>query len=454
MTNKEYIMKEKKRPSIIDTGKRFIIKDVWRIQTKHQPRLRSFFLKQLRMILVAFRGFKEDGLQLRASALTFFTLLSIVPVAAMAFGVAKGFGFEKLLEQQIMEQLAGQQDVVVQVLEFAKSLLENTKGGLVAGIGVAMLFWTVIKVLGNIELSFNAIWGVKYPRSLGRKFADYLSIMLICPILMIVSSSATVFITTQITNITARIELLGYLSPAIFLLLKLLPFVIYWLLFTFVYIFMPNTKVKFTSALIAGVIAGSIYQVVQWVYIDFQIGVSRYNAIYGSFAALPLFLMWVQISWLIVLFGAEISFAHQNVDTYEFEPDCLMASRRFKRIVSLRILNIVVKNLAAKEDPLTDVEISQILETPIRLVRQLLYDMLKADLMTEVYNESNYRKAYHPAWDIHELTIKKALDAIEHQGIEDIPVAETEELKALKRSFESFDAAVENSSGNMLLKDV
>jgi len=243
-----------------------------------------------------------------------------------------------------MNQFSGQEEVLTTVISFANSLLANTKGGLLAGVGIMVLFWAVIKVLGNIEYSFNDIWGIKEGRTLGRKFSDYLSVMLLCPILMILASSVTVFITTQITLITAKVALLGMFSSIIFFVLKLLPYCLIWVLFTFLYIFMPNTKINFKSGILAGIIAGTLYQLVQWGYIVFQVGAAKYNAIYGSFAALPLFLIWLQLSWLIVLFGAELSFAHQNVDTYEFEPDSLNISDHFKKLLSLQTCHVLVKN--------------------------------------------------------------------------------------------------------------
>jgi len=196
----------------------FIKRDVWRIRAKSLPQQKYFWLRQLRVFLLAIRGFGEDKCQLRASALTFYSLMSIVPIVAMAFGVAKGFGFEKLLEKQLLEKLPGQEEVIGQVIGFAQSFLENTKGGVIAGIGVAMLFWTVIKVLGNIENSFNDIWGIKRARTIGRKFSDYLSIMLICPMLLIMSSSVTVMISSQVKLVMDKIEILGVFSPVILLI--------------------------------------------------------------------------------------------------------------------------------------------------------------------------------------------------------------------------------------------
>jgi len=202
----------------------FIKTDIWRISLKDLPRMKSFLIKQLRTVLVAIRGFDEDKCLLRASSLTFYSLLSIVPVVAMAFGIAKGFGFEKLLEKQLFEKLPGQEEVLVQVVDFAQALLENTKGGMIAGIGIIVLLWSVIKLLGHIESSFNEIWGIKKSRTAARKFSDYLSIMLISPIFVVVSGSVTIFITTQITHITETVSLLWVFSPFIIWILKLLPY--------------------------------------------------------------------------------------------------------------------------------------------------------------------------------------------------------------------------------------
>jgi len=404
--------------------------------------------------MLALRGFDEDKCQLRASALTFYSLLSVVPVAAMAFGIAKGFGFEKLLQRLLLERLQGQEEVVTQIIAFSNSFLENTRGGLIAGIGVVVLFWTVIGVLGNIEESFNDIWGVKKARTFMRKFSDYLSIMLVCPILLIVSSSATIFISAEVRLIVTKIAFLGTLAPFIFLLLKFLPFVVMWAVFTFIYIFMPNTKVEFKAGLLAGIAAGTIYQVTQWVYIIFQIGASNYGAIYGSFAALPLFLIWVQISWLIVLLGAEITFAYQNAETYEFEADCLEISYNFKRLLTLCIVNLAAKGFCRGEPPLTEVQFSRQLDIPIRLVRQILFELVQAGVFNEAVALAGKDKAFQPARCVEHLTIRDVSDMMENKGTTNIPVSETPELKRLRDSLQVFSETIKNSPSNIFLKDI
>ncbi len=432
----------------------FLKTDIWRIRSSKLSKQKSFWIRQLRIVLLAIRGFAEDKCQLRASALTFYSLLSIVPVVAMAFGIAKGFGFEKVLEKELIENFQGQEEVLGRIIAFARSLLDNTQGGVIAGVGIAVLFWSVIKVLGHIESSFNDIWGVKKARNIGRKFTDYLSIMLICPILVITASSITVLITSQVTLIVEKLSFLGPLADVIIFSLKILPYGVIWVVFTFIYVFMPNRKVQLKSGLSAGVIAGTLYQVVQWVYITFQVGVSNYGAIYGSFAALPLFLIWLQLSWLIVLFGAEVSFAEQNVETYEFEPDCLKISSSYKRLLSLSVAHLCVKKFEQGQSAPSAEEISHELEIPIRLVNQILFELTQASILSEVNRDGSEEIGYHPARSIEDLTVTSVVTKLDQQGIDSIPVVESKTLDRLKESLGQFREAVEKSPANVRLKDL
>jgi membrane protein len=430
---------------------RFIRQDIWRIRRTHLPPGKSFILKLVRVLILSIRGFDEDKCQLRASALTFYSLISIVPVAAMAFGIAKGFGFEKLLEAQLKSKLAGHEDILDKVMEFSNALLANTQGGLIAGVGLVVLFWAVLKVLGQIEESFNDIWGVKEKRSLGRMFGDYLSLMLVCPVLLILSGSMTVFVTTQVNLILEKFTILGGFAPFLLWLLKLLPYTLMWGLFTFLYLFMPNTKVRLSSGLLAGIVAGTTFQIVQWVYITFQVGVVKYNAIYGSFAALPLFLAWLQLSWLIVLYGAELSFAHQNEDTYEFEPDALQASHRLRMLLALRITQDLIRRFAAGEKPSTAGEISNRLEIPIRFVNDILFELVRSRILSPAIVPENGERAYQPARDIDSLTIRFVLDALEERGINRLPFTDGPEFTALASRLEAFGKAMQALPDNQPL---
>ncbi len=432
----------------------YLDRDIWRIHTKKLSRRESFLIKQLRVILLAIREFRGNKCQLNASALTFYTLLSIVPIAAMAFGIAKGFGLDQILEKQLLEKFPGQEQSLTQIIGFANNLLKDTQGGLVAGVGVIVLFWTVIKVLNSIESAFNDIWGIKKDRTFGRKVSDYLSIMMICPFFVIASSGVTVFLTTQAGLILQKLSFLGGVTPIIMILLHLLPYVMVWILFTFIYILMPNTKVNLASGLLGGVVAGTIYQLVQIIYIQFQVGVGSANVVYGSFAALPLFLLWLQISWRIVLFGTEVSFAHQNVDTYEFEHDCLNVSPSFKRLLALHIASTLVKRFADAQAPLTASQISDVLDIPIRLVQDILFELTQVGIIAEVNDPTYKQSSYQPARDINQLTVHLVMDVLDKKGVCDIPVVKTAGLLKLEKALHVFEEQVKNSSSNVLLKNI
>jgi membrane protein len=434
--------------------KKFTQEDIWRIRAKGLPPLKAFGIRYLRILLAAANAFREHRCQLRASALTFFTLLSVVPIVAMAFGIAKGFEFEKVLQEKILERFAGQEEILLEVFGFANSLLANTKGGLIAGIGVILLFWTIIKVLGHIESAFNDIWSVKKERSLARKITDYLSVMLVAPVLLVISGSVTVFITTRLAAITNQFDVLGVLGTVVVVLLEITPFAIMWVLFAFLYIFMPNRQVNRKSGFIAGVIAGSVYVIVQLIYVKFQVGVAKYNAIYGSFAALPLFLTWLQISWLIVLAGAEISCIHQNADMLEYGPDARRASHWFRRLVALRIVNFMSRNFAAGDVPLTAVKISDGLEIPRGLAAEILEELTESGVLLEAANHGRDEAAYVPARDTDLLTVTFVMDALDRRGVEQIPVATTEELERIAQSLKAFGEAAEKSPANLRLKDI
>jgi membrane protein len=428
--------------------------DMWRIRLGDLPLKKSFFIKQIRIFVLTIREFKADKCLLRASTLTFYSILSIGPVVALALGIAKGFGLEKMLERQVLDKLPAQEAVLSQILQYARILLENTKGGVIVGIGIIILFWAVLRVFNHIERAFNDIWQIKKTRMWRRKLSNYLAFILLAPILLMMYSSIPVFITSQLGLIAERIVIFQKISPLIFFLLKLFPYFLIWGLFTFIYVLIPNTRVNFISGLLAGIIAGTIYLLVQWGYIIFQIGVTRYNPIYGSLAALPLLLLWLHLGWVILLFGAEYSYAHQNVDSYEFEPDYLKISPYFKKLLTLQIVHLMLKKFSSGEAPLNAVNISQKLEIPIRLVHQILEDLEECGLVTNIKPDDYEESIYQPASDIGAWTIKYVMDALERRGVNQLPVAQTQELNALSEKLRELGETIEMSPANILIKDI
>lgn len=434
--------------------RKFMKTHIWRVGSAELPRARSKWIRLLRVFVVSLHGFRADQCVLRASALTFYSLLSIGPILAAIFGLAKGVGFEKTLERQIFERFQGQEQVLLQITEFAHSLLENVRGGLIAGVAVLLLLWTIIRVCGNIEDSFNHIWGIKKPRAFTRKITDYVSAMVICPLLFIVSSAATVVIKSHVMLVGQKIAPAGVISPVIFFTLSLLPYCVLWVLFSFVYVFMPNGKVKFRSAVFAGIVASVLYQLFQGMYLSFQIVMAKHNPIYGSFAALPLFLVWLQLSWMIMLFGAELSFAHQNEETYEFDPEGLNVSYAFRRLLTLGVVHLVVKESSPGHKPMSAAAIANTMVIPVRLVREMLDELVRCGIISETCDSETGQGCYQPAQDVGLFTIKYVVDALEQCGRNDIPVASSNELDRISKCLKGFGDLIEKSPDNVLLKDI
>ena len=430
--------------------KEFLEKGIWKIRLKGRPSGKIFFIRQLRIFLVAIRGFAEDKVQLRASALTFYSLLSIVPVLAMIFGIAKGFGFEENLKTVLQENLEGQQEILSEAMKFAERMLKNIKGGFIAGTGLVVLIWSVMKVLGNIENAFNNIWQIKKARGISRKLSDYLSLVVVAPILIFVSSGFTI---TQ-ENSFLQGTIIEYLGPVFRTLVWILSFTLIWFVFTLVYIIMPNTKVNFKSAFAGGIIAGSMFQLLQWGYVNFQSLLSGYGTIYGSFAALPLFLLWLLFSWLIVLFGAEIAFAYQNVENYEYETDILNISNHYKKILSLLIAQQIIKNFSNGLPAMTANEISHKLDIPVRLVREIIYELSEVQILSEMVTKNVKELAYQPAQDPSRFSISYVIKRLDERGIDTLPVDHSDELKSISAIIDTFSNELEKSSKNVLLKDL
>ena len=431
----------------------FFHQTIWYSRRGDRSTFQWWLIRLVRTLVLSVQGFNRHHGSLRASALTFFTLLSLVPVAAMAFGIAKGFGFERRLQQELLDKFSAQQEVVRQVIGFAQNMLDNTKGGMIAGIGVVVLFWAVIKVLSNIESSFNHIWGVR-SRSFIRKLSDYLTIMLIGPVLMILSGSLTVFITHQVSAISGRFELLQMVGPAIYVGLKLLPFTLIWILFTLVYMIMPNTRVRFGGALLAGVIAGTAYQAVQAAYIHFQIIVAKYNAIYGSFAALPLFLLWLQVSWLIVIIGAEISHAYQqseHVDQTNGGRDMSLAETQ---LLSLAICRHVVRLFHQGRPAQTTEQIADALVLPLSLVDNLTDFLIRGNILVHIDGDADNRSAVQPAQDIHRLTVNTVIAALADVGGDSGRLAHVPETESLSETLMEFRSELDRSVANRLIMDI
>jgi membrane protein len=432
----------------------FLRRDIWRVRRKGLPPSRSLLIGVLRVPLLAFRKLFEDQCLLRASSLTYFSLLSLVPTVAMLLAIAKGFRFQEKLEVLLLEQVGGQREVISRIVEFSQRLLDTATDGLVAGIGLLILLYTIVKILSSIEEAFNAIWQVERGRTIGRKISDYFSLMLLSPIIFFFSSSLTVFVSGEAELAVRGIGFLAPVGPLILSSLQLLQVVVLWVFFSFLYILIPNARVRLSSGVLGGVIAGTVFQVFQWGYIEFQIGVSKYNAIYGSFAALPLFFVWLQFSWIIVLFGAEIAFAHQNADAFEFEEEYRSMNSAGRRLLSLRILHVLVKEFLGEHPPPNAGRVSRITEVPLRVVRQVLDELVASGLVSEVRIRGENGPGFQPSRDPELLTIRYAIQAMEEKGSSWLPGGASREQEEIRNSLRSLAELIERSPANLRLKDI
>lgn len=433
---------------------KLFLKDIWEMSMKTYSPGKTFLIKQAKIFTLALKGFYEDKVQMRASALTYYTLLSIVPIVAMVFGVAKGFGFEIWLQEKLLSSFNGQEVVLQWLLTFVERYLSHVKGGVIAGVGLVMLLWSIMKLLGNIESSFNEIWQIKKARQISRKLSDYISLVVIAPILLFVSSSVTVFLTQQIQDSQEVIPLMAYLGPVLGFVIKFIPYILIWLVFMLLYIIMPNTKVKFASALTGGIIAGTIFQLVQLFYIKIQTSASGYGAIYGSFAALPLFLIWLQTSWLILLLGAEVAFANQNVEHYEAESESKDISFHLKRTVALMVMKEIVTNFKKGNHPATVDELATTLDFPSRLVRDVIYELQETGLISETITKNVKESAYQPAIDVQKITVAYIIESLDKLGRDSIRTGNEDNLNKMLKLVDSFMDEIKDSKNNKLVDEV
>jgi membrane protein len=433
-----------------NAAKDFIFKDIWRADYNNMTTRRRSMFHVLKILVIAVRGFVENGCAVRASALTYFTLLSVVPIVALAFAIAKGFGLEEFVENLIRESFAANPDTANYLISFSSSMLEKTKGGLIAGIGIVMLMYSVFQLLSNIEEAFNYMWNIKKHRPLLRKVTDYISIMIFTPILLIIASSATFFVRTKLDDYFT-----DYLSPLLTVIINVLPYFLMSVLFTLVYLIMPNTKVNIKSSLVAGVITGVVFQTWQWIFVTFQVGVSEYGAVYGSFAALPLFLAWLQTSWIIVLLGCEIAYSVQNVNHYSTELSAGNISPRLMKRVAMLLMTKIIRNFAESKPPKDAVTWSEELKISQKLFLHTAQRLQDVGLLVEIRNDGGGSPIYMPATDIANISLDTICSRIESYGEDDnFPLQMTGDMGRIDELASESESVMRERMSKILLKDI
>lgn len=349
-----------------------------------------------------------------AAALTYSTLLAIVPIMAVVFAVARGFGYSMYIEKWFRDALASQPQAAEIIIGFVNSYLVHTKSGIILGLGLIFMLWTVLMLVSNIEKAFNDIWTVKKPRSLFRTFTDYLAMLFLVPIIIVIMAGISIFMATVADDLGSYVVI----SSLAHTLINLSPYLLMSAAFVALYVFMPNTKVSLRCAIVPGIMAGVAMQALQFFYIHSQMWVSSYNAIYGSFAALPLFMLWVQFSWIICLMGAEGAYAIQNREDYSTLTESFSMSHRYRLMLSALLLSLICKRFDQGRKPYTALQLKNALNIPMRLIQQLLFDMAEAGLLIESVSsdEKGDEQYYMPAMSIDSLSVGTLIDRLEALG--------------------------------------
>ena len=409
--------KEKgKLKKLVDNFKEFVTKDIWSFDFYQKGPLRRALGNTVKVVVIAVRTFLDDKVMTKAAALTYSTLFAIVPILALIFAVARGFGFENIVTGLIQKGLAEDNETLTSVMQFIDGYMQYVSSGAFIGIGLLFLLFSVYSLADGIETNLNGIWHVKQNRGMGRKITDYFSLILLIPIGIICLSGMSVLT----SKILSRMEGFLLLGGFVQFLIIALPYLVAGFILTGFYMFMPNTKVKFSHAIIPGFIAGCLFQILQNLYFDGQLTLSSYNQIYGGFAALPLFLFWLNISWAIILFGCELAYVSQNNDSFNYfkEPDKI--SRRHEDFYCLMVMAFICKRFKNHKPALTRKELADELHIPLRYVVSSLDALNEAGLLETVLQSDEREPAYVPATDSQAITVVKVLSAINCTGYCDL----------------------------------
>jgi membrane protein len=428
----------------------FLLDDIWRVTDDEVSRPRHLFYNALKIATLSVREFIENRIVNKASALTYNTLLSFIPLLAILFAIARGLGFASLMESQFRSGLEGQSQAAEIILGLIDSYLAHAKSGVFIGVGLVMLLWTIISLTNNIERTFNSIWQVKKTRSFYRKITDYLSVLLLLPVFIVLSGGITIFLST----LARSTEEFVVLAPLVKTLVRLLPFALSWIAFTALYIFIPNTRVRLRVAVVPGLLASIAFQGLQYLYIGSQIWVSRYNAIYGSFAAIPMFLLWTQLAWEICLYGAQLCYVAQNLNNFAFSKETAHISRRYHDFLCLLIMSRICQRFERNEAPYTAETLSEEHKIPIRLTKKILYELQDVRLLRETPSDADEDTiAYLPATDLQQLNVALLLRRLNVAGSENFKI----DREKYSKSWEALAAAQEeyySATAKMLLKDL
>lgn len=423
----------------------YVWNDVWS-DTRDDWRI-----KLIKTLNLSIKSFLDSDLQSRAAALTYRTILALVPALAILFAIGRGFGFQNLLQTQLFSYLPVQKDALDTVFGFVDSYLAHSSEGVFVGIGVAMLLWTMISLMNNIENSFNSIWGIKHGRSIWRKITDYTAMLFILPVLMICSSGLSIFVSSTLQNIFD----FEFMSPIITFSLRCASFLFTWLFFTAMFILIPNTKVKFKNALIAGIFTGTGFLILQWLFVSGQMSVSKYNAIYGSFSLLPLLLIWMQFTWVIILSGIAICYSSQSIYRFEFSNKINDISDDYRTKITLAIMCVITKHFDKGNKAITLDELTENYDFPPRIAIDIIEKLIDARLIVKVINDdAENESGLQPALNINRLSVAHVLSVLKNNGETGFVPNFNENFNNINITIDNLERLISTDAQSILIKDL
>lgn len=395
---------------------RFVKLDMWRLTRDALSAPARLGVATLRVLYMTVQAYIEEGIGSLAGSLTYSTALSLVPILAVIVGIAKGFGLQETVRDSLMRALPGHEMEFEKAFGYVENYLSQVQGGLFIGVGLAALFYTVLLLISTIEDAFNRLWQAPYARPWSRRVINYLGAFILFPLLLTISSGTTLFLSTLSHTYLGQ---LGIISTVTTQALALVPYIVVTLGFVGLYLFLPNVRVHFVPALIAGLITGVAFQIFQALYINGVLWISRYNAIYGSFAAVPLALLWIQLSWIIILLGAQISYSIQHVWHFTSPPNSRPLSRRYADSVFITLMaHITARYTSDDPEPYRAETLAAACDLPLRQTQEALSQLTRMGVLIEVkYGKDEVIGGYYcPNISPERLTLGLLLEHIDRYG--------------------------------------
>jgi membrane protein len=452
MTKTEHPRYYKIVQDIVNRLNEFFVRELWDVDINSLGRFKAFIIKALRLLYVTIREFSEGQLTLRAMGLVYTTLLSLIPVLAISFSVLKAFGVHNEVAPFLSNLLApfgpAKEEMTQKIIEF----IENTKVGVLGTIGLALLIYTVISLIQKIEDALNYIWKVNTPRSFARRFSDYMSVILIAPVLIFTAISLTAYVMN--TDVMQKLISIQPFGMTVYFAGKLVPYIFVCAAFTFIYMFIPNTKVKFTSALVGGIFAGVLWETIGWGFASFIASSKKYSAIYSGFAIVILFMIWLYYSWLIILVGAQVSFYYQHPQFLTVKKEVVLLSNRLKERLALLIMFLIGYNYYHNKPPWIFNSLVERLGVSLSVepIERILNALERKGFILETGDEP---PRYIPARDIETIKLKELIRSVrtdeeEVYSIEERFLSMCEVDDVIKRTSD----AAEGALGEETIKDL